>query len=144
MNRPPTMLIACGRSKDPDPQPARDLYTGDLFRKARAYAEACGARWFILSAKHGLLDPAAVVAPYDLCLADLPTCRQLAWGGRVRLQLVEHGVTERPLILIAGKLYREALGLPPAETVALLEGLGIGQQRAWLARETAQLTRAAA
>jgi hypothetical protein len=47
------VLVACGKSKRPEACPARELYTGTLFRKARAWAERHGDAWAILSARHG-------------------------------------------------------------------------------------------
>ena len=45
------------------PAKAKDLYTSDWFRKARAYVEHRGGPWFILSAEHGLVDPETVIGP---------------------------------------------------------------------------------
>lgn len=59
------IVVGCGRAKLDRPAPARELYTGNLFRAARQYAEASGAEWKILSALHGLIDPAVVIGPYD-------------------------------------------------------------------------------
>jgi len=47
---------------------ARDLFLLELFRRYRAYAIADADRWYILSAKHGLLDPDQVIAPYECTL----------------------------------------------------------------------------
>lgn len=38
-------LVACARQKRDAAAPAADLYVSDLFRKARAYAEAAGGPW---------------------------------------------------------------------------------------------------
>lgn len=50
--------VSCTKSKrDRTVQPA-DLYMMSVFcRTARAYAERTHGQWFILSAKHHLLDP---------------------------------------------------------------------------------------
>jgi hypothetical protein len=111
---------------------ARDLYQSDLFRKSRAYVEARGGRWFILSAAHGLLEPTATIEWYDRQLGDMTTFARQQWGWRVRSALAAAGVTERPITVLAGRLYREAIGLGPSEIVAPLAGLAIGQQLAWL------------
>lgn len=63
-------IVGCGRSKLPFATPARDLYTGNLFRAARAHVEAEGVRWLILSAYHGLLNPSEVIEPYDWTMAE--------------------------------------------------------------------------
>jgi hypothetical protein len=66
-------LVACSRLKADRPLPARELYVSPLFRAARAYAERrYGSEcWLILSAKHGLVDPETVLAPYDVTLRQL-------------------------------------------------------------------------
>jgi hypothetical protein len=53
-------LLACVKEKAAGPVPAGDLYVSDLFKKARAYAEAHADRWYILSAEHHVL---ALVPP---------------------------------------------------------------------------------
>jgi len=72
-------VIACGGRKLPHPAPARELYTGPLFRAARAWAEQSpGGRWFILSAHHGLVHPDTVVEPYDVYVTK--DKRHLEWA----------------------------------------------------------------
>jgi hypothetical protein len=59
-------LIQCTATKRDTAAPARDLYDESAyFRKMRAWAEARNDPWFILSAKHGLLNPHSGVEPYD-------------------------------------------------------------------------------
>ena len=55
-------LVSCVSGKKRGRLPAQDLYESAWFKKARAYVEARGACWFILSAEHGLLHPEAHVA----------------------------------------------------------------------------------
>ena len=50
-------LVSCVKTKRPEPTVPKDLYTSDYFRKMRQYAEQEHDDWWILSAKHGLLDP---------------------------------------------------------------------------------------
>jgi len=59
-------LIQCTDSKRDTASKARDLYDESrYFRKMRAWAEWRGVPWYILSAKHGLVDPDTVLAPYN-------------------------------------------------------------------------------
>lgn len=63
-------LIQCTdtkRSNDPeDAYRAQNLYdASSYFRKMRAWAEARGDPWYIMSAKHGLVAPNEIIAPYD-------------------------------------------------------------------------------
>jgi hypothetical protein len=64
-----TYVIPCGGTKTDHAAPARDLYTGSMFRHtlnaALAMADGDDARVLILSARHGLVELDTVLAPYD-------------------------------------------------------------------------------
>lgn len=85
MPRPPEqnlnriVLIGCGKAKRDEPAPARELYTGSLFKKRLEYAESTGRTWWILSAKYGLIHPDQEIKPYDLTMKDLAWVDQAAW-----------------------------------------------------------------
>lgn len=79
-------LVACGKRKQDHPAPAAELYCGDLFRKACAYARFAYDDWFILSAKHGLVPPDTILAPYDLSLRHLNARERREWADRVLAQ----------------------------------------------------------
>ncbi len=134
-------LVGCGAAKRPEPAPARDLYTGGLFAKASAYAEATCDRWYVLSAKHGLVHPDTVLEPYDMRLGDRRTGPPIhSWFSQVKAGLREEmGQTEGQetpldLLMLAGSVYASIeRSLPPVWTLQRpMEGLGIGQQLAWL------------
>lgn len=145
----PIGLVGCASSKLSRPAPARDLYTSPLFRKASAHAEATCARWYVLSAKHGLLCPEDVVEPYNVKLGratrnpetDAPPIHQ--WAQRVRDQLVDalHDVDDPHLVVLAGEQYRTILyrDLPWTYDVPM-KGLGLGEQLAWLNGQAATRT----
>lgn len=134
----PVFLVQCVSQKGDDAAAARDLYTSDWFKKARAYVESQGGRWFILSALHGLVRPDEVVAPYDLTLNDLPKAKREAWGRRVAAQLSAAVAPDAPVVILAGRNYRDPLQAWAGDRAAVpMEGLGIGQQKAWLARQVA-------
>jgi hypothetical protein len=60
------ILIQCTQSKRSAKAKARTLYDeSDLFVAMRDYAEATGEDYYILSAKHGLVDPETQIEPYD-------------------------------------------------------------------------------
>lgn len=129
-------LVGCGRDKLGHPAPAAELYRGDLFRKARRYAESFDA-WFILSAKHGLVEPERILEPYDVQMRDLPLLVRETWGARVASRLLSlfPGQAETQLTVLAGAVYADALSgvLPCNWTIdEPLRGLGIGQRKAWL------------
>lgn len=126
--QPPIVLVACSAQKLGHAAAAKDLYVGDLFKKARAYAEQLGGSWLILSAKHGLINPERVIEPYDECLADKTSAQRDKWTEMVRKQWWNGA--HRPVIVLAGAAYRE--WLEGIEHEAPMAGMGIGQQKAWL------------
>lgn len=65
-----TFIVPCSATKGDRPAAARDLYQSVYFRQALAAAEAQADRVLILSAKHGLIDPDQVIAPYELTMGD--------------------------------------------------------------------------
>jgi hypothetical protein len=76
-------LVGCVKSKRSVPSPAKDLYTSPLFVGSRRAVERSCDRWFILSAKHGLLGPDEMVEPYDETLATASRDRRRAWSAEV-------------------------------------------------------------
>jgi hypothetical protein len=64
-------LVACVKTKQPQPAKAKDLYTSPWFTSTRALVERHNAHWLILSAKYGLLEPEQTVAPYELTLTKM-------------------------------------------------------------------------
>jgi hypothetical protein len=134
-------LVGCVKQKLEHPAPARDLYTSDLFRKRVAHAAATCGSWLILSAKHGLVDPDRVLAPYDLETKRLPAVERCAWSSRVLQKLLgRFGSLEGLTFEVhAGREYWDyglATGLRAvgAKFENPLEGLSIGQQKSWYLR----------
>lgn len=129
-------LVGCAAQKLQHPAPARDLYISQLFRKASAYAEATCDRWYILSAKHGLVHPDTVIEPYDMRLGSKHTTSPpiCAWAAGVRTQLdVElAGLEDATLVVLAGEQYRTILRDSRWPSEVPMKGLGIGQQLGWL------------
>lgn len=139
-------LVGCASSKLRRPAAARELYTSQLFRKASAYAEATCDRWYILSAKHGLVHPDEFLEPYNQKLGsnalDPATLQPLSppihkWADGVREQLATElaDIPRVVLVALAGEQYRTILrpGQWPFEIP--MKGLGIGQQLGYLTTE---------
>ena len=78
----PVVVIPCGAQKLDQPAPAGELYTSQHFqltyRAARKIAEDQGARVFILSALHGLIEPSTVLDPYDVKMGDAGSIKPTA------------------------------------------------------------------
>ncbi len=131
------VLVGCVKSKRQSGALARDLYTSDYFLKMRAYAEATGAPWFILSAEHGLVDPEDWLEPYERYLPDTSREYRRAWSQKVAAQL-EQAMGSLPGLVIdvhAGATYVEslagALREHGAEIVDQLQGLSFGRRLSW-------------
>lgn len=130
---PAIYLVACVAGKRDHSALARDLYTSPWFTKARAYIERQGAEWFILSAEHGLISPDQVIAPYDRTLSKMGAGARRLWGARVVEAMAARIEKDAPLIVLAGRKYREPIWPSIKHRASVpMEGLGIGDQLSWL------------
>lgn len=142
------VLIGCGKTKLDHAAPAKDLYTGPLFRKARAWAERVGDEWAILSAKHHLVMPDQVIEPYDLCLEDLKPDYYRQWLTIANFEIVQRWPGQKSMvrgyvhlsgerfICLAGALYAAAFKGPTEFKVETpLQGMGVGKRLGFLSRE---------
>ena len=100
-------LVSCVGKKGIRPVPAKDLYLSTWFKLARAWVEREAAPWFILSAKHGLVHPDAVIAPYDETLNKMPVAVRRDWAERVKSQLAKSVPNVEEVVILAGRRYRE-------------------------------------
>lgn len=129
-------LVSCGLSKKPQPTPAAALYTSSLFQKSAGYAKSHADHWFILSAKHGLVHPETVLAPYDESLHGRPKEARLNWAAQVASQVRTAVRQPSEICILAGTSYREPLEellTSQGHTIVTpLKGLGIGRQLQYL------------
>jgi hypothetical protein len=72
-------LVGCVKLKRDHAAPAADLYTSALFAGRRRWVAQTCDRWFILSAKHGLVTPEQVLEPYDQTLTAKSRSERRAW-----------------------------------------------------------------
>ena len=133
------LLLGCVKLKVDHRAAAKDLYRSPLWAARRAYAEASGYPWLILSAKHGLVDPEARLNPYDLALGDLSVPDRRAWGERVVGALEQRfgDLNGTVFEVHAGEVYRRTIepGIVRrgGRVEAPLQGFPIGSQLAWYA-----------
>jgi hypothetical protein len=136
-------LVGCAAQKLQRPAPAREIYVSQLFKKASAYAEATCDRWYILSAKHGLISPDEIIEPYDMRLGtrdpNSPPIHQ--WADWVRKQLAAElaDVPGATLVALAGVQYQTVLRPCQWPFEIPMQGLGIGQQLGFLTTELGKL-----
>jgi cytolysin (calcineurin-like family phosphatase) len=112
------------------------LYTSAWFQKVRDIVEASGARWFILSARYGLVAPNAEIEPYERTLNTLGVAERRAWASAVLDKLLPELTGENRVVMFAGDRYREFLVVPLRSQGIKVEvpmaNLAFGQQLAWL------------
>jgi len=116
---------------------AQEMYTASpYFCKQRNYAENMADRWFIQSAKYGLLEPTDVITPYNTHAKDIDDPE--AWAKDIAHNLHAQVPTGATVQLLGGKHYVNPL-VPILERYGYivetpLSGLGIGERMAELER----------
>lgn len=151
MNGRPTYVIPCSGAKLGHAAPARELYTGSMFRyalgKTSQAAELTGGRVLILSARYGLVELDTVLEPYDVTLKRTGTNLGLAFD--VREDLRDLDVDD--VIAFLPAAYWRVLDYAVRSSTAVEGGRrcqavdayvgcrGIGEQRAALAAHVRQL-----
>lgn len=129
-------LVPCASEKRSEPAPAQDLYVSDLFTKCRHYAERRSDRWYILSAKYGLVPPDRVIEPYDQTLNEMRKPERKAWAARVLADILRVASAGDCLTFLAGARYREFL-IPELQSRGYrirvpMKGMVFGKQKQWL------------
>lgn len=146
----PRVILGCGKTKSLPPDwIARgmssvrlvDLYTGNHYRARLAYARQLGGPHWILSAFHGLRRPTWASGWYDRTAADVNACKEWrrAWNSAVALSVLEDTKAGDTVVVLAGSEYwkhwRSRVEDAGRVVETPLEGMGIGQQLAWLAAQ---------
>lgn len=126
-------LISCVKSKRKGRHKAKDLYTSPLFRFAWSYAFHHFDEVYILSARHGLLNPNQRIQSYDTALKNMPITERKRWARKVASELQRLVIDDTEIHLLCGQKYREFLPslLPRLKFFAPLESLSIGYQLQW-------------
>ena len=96
------LLVSSSGDHGPAPVPVATLFRSPGFATARAHAEHSGYPWFVLSAKHGLLDPGDVVGPFNVHMDERSASYRVAWGEWVVAQLSERVPLEGVTVEVHG------------------------------------------
>lgn len=143
-------LVGCGKQKREAGKEyyAKDLYTSSYFSLKRRNSETYADRWYILSAKHGLINPHLPIRPYDVSMRDLGPVETEEWAKRVVSDLFARGVEfedsgAEALAVFAGKDYYEPILREldrreeefPLPVVLPFDGLGFHEQMAYLSEQ---------
>jgi len=130
-------LVACTKSKKDIPSVPKELYMkSDLFSKKREYCEIYHDKWYIISAKHFVLNPdGPIIEPYNTTLKSAKKSVKEEWSRKVFNQLKKMRLLANKLIIHAGKDYYgyliPLLEKEGVEYILPTKNLGIGQQKAW-------------
>jgi hypothetical protein len=130
-------LVGCVKQKRAVAASAEDLYTSPLFCGRRRYVERTCDDWFILSAKHGLVDKDQVLEPYDVTLKTASTGERRQWSRGVLAALGARlgDLSSMTFEIHAGSEYRDC-GLPSGLVVAGDRCFALpGVTRAWWVNE---------
>ena len=136
-------LLSCAYKKAPTPRKANNFCISLWFGKAKSYVESTNQRWFILSAKYGLVNPNWKINPYDRSMNSMPIKERKEWTEDVSKILILHITDIDTIYILAGQRYREFLvpKLRDYDDVNIcvpMEGLRIGEQLRWLNERTNQ------
>lgn len=125
-------IVGCSRTKRQGTHPARELYTGALFRKALDLSLHLHDRTVIVSALHGVIHPDHVLEAYDYSMSDMSPAERVQWGMSVAWAL-PHADT---YVAYCGSAYLAAFA-PFVSTPLIrpMQGMGIGQQLHHLSEE---------
>jgi len=128
-------LISCVSLKQKKESEASDLYISPLFKKSKEYATERLDKFFILSAKHGLLKPADKIFPYDMSLNKMSKKERIEWTEDVFSRFKEVVTLDDEIVFLAGENYREFLEKKIVEngnkTTCPLFKMSIGEQLRW-------------
>jgi hypothetical protein len=103
------VVISCGRNKKQTKDKVSELYTSQRFRLSRHLAERLGLQYFVVSAKHGLLEPTATIEPYDVSLETLSGEQRVAWAKDVLNRLLSASKKTVHVISLADDEYAAPL-----------------------------------
>jgi hypothetical protein len=116
------VLIGSSGATGSEPGAVGRLFRSDGFARAREHAVHSRLPWFVLSAKHGLLDPDDVISPYEIQIDDQPAAYRSAWGEWVVAQLADRVQLDGVLVEVHGGVdFAQPLRHPLARRGATLE-----------------------
>lgn len=96
---PSIIVIGCGRHKKKSPTRAKDLYTSERFKRSKSIALNISAPFFVLSAKHGLLEPEQIVEPYDFEISTMGVQEKKLWAESVLMSISKLKVDAKVTVL---------------------------------------------
>lgn len=103
------IIIQCSNSKKSQQTKASELYTSERFNLSKKIAEKYAKTWFILSAKHGLIEPDKLVTPYDRTITDFSVDEKKEFISNVINQITKLELTNKRLIFLTDPDYTDEI-----------------------------------
>src|SRR3954453_18576251 len=115
-------LIGSSGAIADEPRPAGEMFRSDGFAYAREHPRPPRLPWFVLSPKHGLLDPGEVISPHEMQIDDQPAAYRTAWGEWVVAQLADRLQLDGGVVGVHGGVdFAQPLRQPLTRRGAVLE-----------------------
>lgn len=126
-------IIACSSTKHPKHNvEAQNLYAGWTFESFKKLAQK-EERWYIVSAKYGLLRPNDKISVYDFMINQMTKTERILWGKKVIISLAsECDLANDTFILYCPESYHKHFASYLKNKETPVKGLGIGEQRQYL------------
>lgn len=120
--------VVCQAAEQFDPSP--------IFRRARDYCLRAYSEWYVLSTRHGLVNPSQVIGPGERPLWSLAAEARAAWACAVACALdARQARSAEPLtfVLFTSQLYAELLARAAPHCAFELphSGLSFGERLRW-------------
>src|SRR5215211_1273684 len=116
------VLVGSSGAVAETPDAVGRLFRSDGFARAREHAVHSRLPWFVLSAKHGLLDPDEVITPFGIQIDDQPAGYRSAWGEWVVAQLADRVQLDGVVVEVHGGVdFAQPLRQPLTRRGAVLE-----------------------
>jgi hypothetical protein len=116
------VLVGSSGTTADTPSPAGEMFRSDGFARAREHAAHSRLPWFVLSAKHGLLDADEVISPHGVQIDDQPATYRTAWGEWVVAQLADRLQLDGVTVEVHGGVdFAQPLRQPLARRGAVLD-----------------------
>ena len=123
------IFLSCVKTKRKYPCKAKDMYISPLFIKSLQVARKLtdDRHIFILSAKYGLLRLEDEIEPYNLTLKTFTNEQIKNWGGQIRKQAQEIGISLNGVYL-CGETYIKGIRKYATDIKAPLAGRSMGMR----------------
>ena len=98
-------IINCSKEKLNYPIKASDMYCSERFILSKKIAKKQGNKWYVLSAKYGLISPDTIIEPYDISVNDWSEKEKKEYASKVIKQISDYGIGKDRLVFLCNSPY---------------------------------------